>query len=878
MSVVCKAIVKGARHSEELTDHSLAWLCSTRQILVPSQLDQSTEMSSAAVAPAPAAATGWVRLEYEGPNNSLGVMRLHVGQRVRVETDGAVAAGGAAAGGDGSVAVSTEDELACTAKATVRYIGPVAAARDPTAMMVGVEWDEGSARGKNDGAVGGHRYFSCASAPPAAKAASFIHPARIKHGEPGSLLSAIERKYETRFKQDAGASLYLVAEYNKHPVPAAAAGAPAANGSVPSPTASPPPSGAGAGAVAPARHIPVVFQGEEYMQNKIASQLASLVDMTLTQGHIASAFEPQLPTAADANDKSSPPEVLPADVQADLLARKISQVATLDLTDNLMRDWSEVGRICSTLPTLKLLALSSNNMLYSSLFSPLSSAPAAAALSDAPLALLPALQSSFSHLAVLVLNGVPDAWGSVLALALRGALPDLGELHLCKNQITSLSGPLRAEMRTLQPAAPAATADDSILLRSTLAKAFAKVHTIELSFNKLMEWNEVSLLERLPLLSKLLLNSNQITSVEYEASKSSDASSSDSPSCTFAALQSLGLNFNSLSSFSSVDALDRFPSLKEVRLQANAPLEALTMSMNAAGSAALSSSSSSTATTAATDPFQLAISRVLNTVSEDEAHKLVSSVSLDANASSVPCAGLSSAAGAAPIAFAPSAQSASLLRLQLVARLPKLAALNRSRITERERVDAEKYYLIVCFQAFQRMSPNTTGMGNDAEPSAQPKPKPIEQMFTRYAELVLVHGDPAATVSALQKQMIEPQGSTLASKLVEVTMLLAEHEGGASGSGAGVAAASAGGSLPSLPGLRVLSSATKKLSSSLTVQAARMLLDKTFKIAAHKKAAYTMHWREAERADHLHPLDEPLKSLSYFGVTNGAFIVLLHNK
>lgn len=799
----------------------------------------STAADSAAAASAAAsseAPPSWVRIEYEGPNNTLAVMRLHVGQRVRVETDGPAAA-------LGPVPASTEEEFASTAKATVRYIGPVAAARDPLAVMIGIEWDDAS-RGKNDGMVGGHRYFTCSVS--TGKPGSFIHPARIKVADASSLLRAIETKYETRFKQDANPSLYLVAEHNAKAAAAAASPSPtSASATAPQSTPSPPPSGA-----APARHIPVVFQGEEYMQNKIASKLASLIDMTLTQGHISRAFEPQLPGPTDPAAEPDTVDLLSTADQSALLARKIVRCETMDLTDNLFRDWVELGMICRTLPTLKLLAVSQNNLSFATMFESIAASAASSTPSQSP-SLLPLLSTSFRNLSVLVLNGVPDAWSSVLALACAGALPLLDELHLCKNQIQTLSEGVQQQMQRQQQA------DRSVpAMRRALAEAFSRLHTLELSFNALTAWSEVSLLSDLPLLAKLLLNSNNLTSVEYEEtsapaeeSKSSEPSAARAP---FAALVSIGLNSNSLSGFSSVSALDRFPSLSEVRLQSNAPLEAATMAMNAAASGSGGAQAK-------------AISQVLNVVTEDQAHKLVSSAGDALTAASIPAAGLSSARDAAPIAFAPSAQSASLLRLQLIARLPRVVALNRSRITDRERIDAEKYYLLVCFQAMQSLSDEQKSSSN------------LDHLFPRYSSLVPVHGDPAATVSALQKQMVEPTGSTLASKLVEVTMVLAEHEGGADADADAAASSSAAAPL-SIPGLRVVQSATKKLSSSLTVQAARMLLDKSFKIAAHRKALYTMQWREPSQPALAHPLDEPLKSLSYFGLTNGAWIVLLQNK
>ena len=819
-------------------------------------------MSSSTVPPdasaTAASAASWIRVEYEGYNNTLAVAHLYAGQRVRVEVVEASAS-------SSTEPLSTEESLARTAKATVRYIGPVAAARDPTAVMVGVEWDEGSLRGRNDGSVGGVRYFTC---PP--KSGSFIHPARLLLGEPASLLKAIESKYETRFKADAAvaASLYLVAENNHKATTATTVGCDTCVSPTPAPSSVP---------AAVARHIPVVFQGEEYMQNKIAASLAELRDMTLMQAHVSRAVEPDDLAPADPAASRVPPTA----EQCATITRKIPRCDTLDLTDNLVRDWKEAGLICRALPSLTLLALSTNNMIYNTLFDVAN--PASSAVDPIPSpSLLPPLQSAFANLTVLVLNTVPDAWPSVLALALRGALPALGELHLCKNSLAALAPAVRAELQVGDSAADISAA----AMAATLARAFPKLHTLELSHNSLSSWEEVRLLQRLPRLHTLLLNNNAITSVEYEATapvaeaKHDDGDSADAAAAAasllpFGSLTSLGLNNNVLASFASVDALSRFPLLSEVRLQANAPLEALTMSFNAAGSGLAFAGSGGAVDD---DAFQTAIRQALSVVREDEAHKLVNSAGEagleGVTASSVPAAkvreGPGSSSATTSIAFAPSAQSAALLRLQLIGRLPRLVALNRSRIKPRERIDAEKYYLLVCYQAFMRLAEADRPAGGPAA------------LFPRYTELVAEHGDPADTVNALQRQLVEPQGSTLASKLVEVTLVHAEPmaDGQAPDAAPAPAAAAGASVLSSLPGVRVLGSVHKKISSSLTVQATRMMLDKTFRVAAHLKPRYTLQWREdaTQPPNAAHPLDEPLKSLNYFGVTNGAILVLLRNK
>jgi hypothetical protein len=583
------------------------------------------------------------------------------------------------------------------------------------------------------------------------------------------------------------------------------------------------------------------------------------------------------------------------------------------------------------------LAVSNNNLLYESLFEPASPSSSSSSLQ----LLRPSLSASFVRLEVLVLNSVPDAWSSAVTLARHGALPNLQELHLCKNNIMNLSSALqqqqqqRMDSKAVNADSTNTTVPSSAAMSAELAALFPSLRTLELSFNALRDWAEVRLLERLPRLTKLLLNDNVLTSVEYDgddsalastpassasaASSSSSAaaasaSSTDSSSFTanapFGALVSLGLNSNDLVSFDSVTALSRFPALRELRAQGNLKLEQITMSLNSAagsaGAAAGASAASAAAaaggapTAAPADPFQAAIQQLLSSVSIDGAHNLVSTFG-DAAVAAAARAPASTVAGAAAASSAPdntafvsSRESAALLRFQLIARLPRVTSLNRSALSARERIDAEKYYVLTACQALHRLTPaqreallkptnpadGATGAGDhDAAAAAAGPLRGVDALFPRYTELVSAHGDPAPTMSALQKAQMEPSGSTLASKLVEVTLVLAEPSSVAPSAEDAPAPPSSIPLPTTLPGLRVRAAASKKLSSSLTVQAARQLLDKTFKLPAHRKAAYVMQWYEgtleagADAA--AHPLDEPLKTLNYFGVCNGAFIVLL---
>ena len=64
-------------------------------------------------------------------------------------------------------------------KGTVRYVGPVAASKNPSEIWIGVEWDD-KTRGKHDGSCIDsqgkfHRYFECEMG-----AGSFIKSSKLK--------------------------------------------------------------------------------------------------------------------------------------------------------------------------------------------------------------------------------------------------------------------------------------------------------------------------------------------------------------------------------------------------------------------------------------------------------------------------------------------------------------------------------------------------------------------------------------------------------------------------------------------------------------------------------------------------------------------------
>jgi Leucine-rich repeat (LRR) protein len=103
---------------------------------------------------------------------------------------------------------------------------------------------------------------------------------------------------------------------------------------------------------------------------------------------------------------------------------RLSHIAELDLTDNLISEWSEVLKLLAIFRSLKFLNLSNN------------------LLSD-KLRLSPAEQSVLSPLPLrkLVLNGNKLDWMSIHQLT--SLMPHLEELHLSNNALPNPNGDFR---------------------------------------------------------------------------------------------------------------------------------------------------------------------------------------------------------------------------------------------------------------------------------------------------------------------------------------------------------------------------------------------------------------------------------------------------
>ncbi|GAQ82810.1 tubulin-specific chaperone E [Klebsormidium nitens] len=197
-------------------------------------------------------------------------------------------------------------------------------------------------------------------------------------------------------------------------------------------------------------------------------------------------------------------------------------IEELDLTGNLLHSWTVIGQIVSELPKLRVLNLSRNRLT--------ASLDNLATSSTAPV---------FSGLTTLVLNNSGITWASVTALG--PSLSSIRELHLCGNGIQDFgTGPI---------------------------ENLPSLELLDLEDNKIRRWEDVLKLSALRSLTSLFLSGNELTDVRYlQASEAHGAPSGNLP---FQGLQCLLLGRNQLSEWASIDSLDRFPSLQEVRLTDN---------------------------------------------------------------------------------------------------------------------------------------------------------------------------------------------------------------------------------------------------------------------------------------------------------------------
>ncbi|KAG6737800.1 hypothetical protein POTOM_059330 [Populus tomentosa] len=238
----------------------------------------------------------------------------------------------------------------------------------------------------------------------------------------------------------------------------------------------------------------------------------------------------------------------------------VPNLKELDLTGNLLSEWKErkgnkrknntfdfkgatitpqgwgktgretistdVGIICEQLPSLAALNLSNNSMSHE-------------------IVGLPLLKS----IHILVLNNTGINWTQIEVL--KDLLPVIEELHLMGNGINAIK-----------------TASSSIV------HGFDSLRLLNLEENCIAEWNEIVKLSQLRSLEELHLNKNNLNRIFYPDHDTIDKlvggdESHDQSCIPFQNLRCLLLGGNNIDDLASVDSLNSFPKLIDIRLSEN---------------------------------------------------------------------------------------------------------------------------------------------------------------------------------------------------------------------------------------------------------------------------------------------------------------------
>ncbi|KAJ6297210.1 hypothetical protein OIU78_022857 [Salix suchowensis] len=208
------------------------------------------------------------------------------------------------------------------------------------------------------------------------------------------------------------------------------------------------------------------------------------------------------------------------------ISRIVPNLKELDLTGNLLSEWKDVGTICEQLPSLVALNLSNNSMSHE-------------------IVGLPQLK----RIRILVLNNTGIKWTQIEVL--KDLLPVIEELHLMGNGINAIQ-----------------TASSSIV------HGFHSLRLLNLEENCIAEWNEILKLSQLRSLEELHLNKNNLNHIFYPdhdtINKMVGGDESHDQSCIpFQNLRCLLLGGNDMEDLASVDSLNSFPKLIDIRLSEN---------------------------------------------------------------------------------------------------------------------------------------------------------------------------------------------------------------------------------------------------------------------------------------------------------------------
>ncbi|KAH9746298.1 Tubulin-folding cofactor E [Citrus sinensis] len=204
----------------------------------------------------------------------------------------------------------------------------------------------------------------------------------------------------------------------------------------------------------------------------------------------------------------------------------VTNLKELDLTGNLLSDWKDIGAIGEQLPALAVLNLSNNLM-------------------SKEVTGLPQLKS----IRILVLNCTGVNWMQVEIL--KHSLPALEELHLMGNSISEITP-----------------------VSSPIVQGFDNLQLLNLEDNCIAEWSEILKLCQIRSLEQLYLNKNNLNRIYYPNNDTihelvSAHESHEESYLPFQNLCCLLLGSNMIEDLASIDSLDSFPKLMDIRLSEN---------------------------------------------------------------------------------------------------------------------------------------------------------------------------------------------------------------------------------------------------------------------------------------------------------------------
>ena len=244
--------------------------------------------------------------------------------------------------------------------------------------------------------------------------------------------------------------------------------------------------------------------------NKLPVEFVGREKILKQQGNLTSLRVISL--ADERVDSAGPPGALNSTVPG---------VEELDLSSNLLLGWDAVVPFFEELPRLQVLKLMNMRLAW-------------------PTEHVSGI--SFTSLTVLILNKTGVSWNQIEKV--EPSLPNLSEVHVCENAITHFRSDSAAET----------------------GRRFQNLKLVNADDNLIADWSEVAAaFEDMTSLLRLYLNGNAIPSVSYGGAENFPK---------WRSLNCLLMARNKIDAWESINELNLFPTLSELRLTQNPIMEA----------------------------------------------------------------------------------------------------------------------------------------------------------------------------------------------------------------------------------------------------------------------------------------------------------------